>query len=35
MRSLENFSDIEEIEAMLFKVGKTFLFVPFKAYHSL
>ena len=35
MRILENFNDIEEIEAMLFKVREAFLFIPFKAYHKL
>ena len=34
MRGLENYGNIEKIEAVLFKVGKPFSFVPFKA-HSL
>ena len=32
MRILENFNDIEKIEAMLFKVREALLVIPFKAY---
>jgi len=33
MRSLEHFADIPKIEAVLFEIGKTFSFVPFKPHN--
>jgi hypothetical protein len=35
MRRLENRTDVEKIEAMLFKVRASFSFIPFKAHHIL